>query len=160
MEHQIDDIEIYKLAIGKFPTGVAVITSGYNGKLAGFTANSFVSVSLKPPIVSFCLSKNASSIKTFNLSSHFAINILAHNQQEIAYNFASSEIDKFYNQRYIIGETSSCPLLSGTVSYLECKKIHSHEYGDHCIFLGEVKSFSILSDESPMVYYAKKFTRL
>ena len=72
--------ERFKAAMSTLPTGVTVVTCSHNNKIFGFTANSFTSVSLSPPLVSFCIDQAASSVSSFAASDYFAVNILADNQ--------------------------------------------------------------------------------
>ncbi len=153
-------IEEFKQAAGKFPTGVCVITTSFNDLLWGFTANSFVSVSLVPPLVSFCLNKEAGSFRAFSSSKYFSINILASDQQEIAKRFAHSLPDKFANVDYKLGTESKTPLITGATSFIECRKIKEFECGDHFIFVGEVLQINIEKTKSPLLYFAKSYREM
>jgi flavin reductase (DIM6/NTAB) family NADH-FMN oxidoreductase RutF len=150
----------FKKAVGKFPTGVTVISTVYNTKLWGFTANSFVSVSLEPQLVSFCLNKNAGSFQAFFNSNYFTISILASDQAEISKNFASKSEDKFANIDYKLTNDTKIPLIMGAVCHIECSKFEQFECGDHVIFVGEVANAEINDNKSPLVYFAKSYTEL
>jgi len=150
----------FKAAVGKFPTGVTIISTSHNDKLWGFTANSFTSVSLEPRLISFCLNKSAGSFEVFTQTSHFAISILSNHQSELSTHFASKQTDKFASVYYTIGEFSKAPLLNGAVAFIECKKYAQFECGDHDIFVGEVKKVSIDEAKSPLLYFAKSYTEV
>ena len=152
--------EDFKAAVGKFPTGVTVISTSHNDQLWGFTANSFTSVSLEPRLISFCLNKEAGSFEVFTQVSHFAVSILASNQSELSTHFASRQADKFASADYSVGEFSKAPLLSGSVAFIECKKYAQFECGDHDIFVGEVGQISINETKSPLLYFAKAYTEV
>ena len=152
--------EEFKAAVGKFPTGVTVVSTSYGGKLWAFTANSFTSVSLEPRLISFCLDKAASSFKFFKKSSHFAVSILSSDQMALSIHFASHIRDKFHSIEYKIGEYSNAPLIKGAISYVECKKYNQFECGDHFIFVGEVKKIYIDETKSPLLYFAKSYLEL
>jgi flavin reductase (DIM6/NTAB) family NADH-FMN oxidoreductase RutF len=152
--------EDFKAAVGKFPTGVTVISTSHNDQLWGFTANSFTSVSLEPRLISFCLNKQAGSFEVFSQASHFAVNILASNQSELSTHFASRQTDKFASVYYDIGKFSKAPLLNGSVAFIECKKYAQFECGDHDIFIGEVETISIDETKSPLLYFAKSYTEV
>ena len=96
--------EEFKAAVGKFPTGVTVVSTSYEGKLWAFTANSFTSVSLEPSLISFCLDKAATSFKIFKESPYFAISILSSDQADLSVHFASHLLNKFHSIKYKIGE--------------------------------------------------------
>lgn len=153
-------IEDFKKAVGKFPTGVCVITTSFNDILWGFTANSFVSVSLAPPLVSFCLNKEAGSFKAFVGSKHFAVNILASDQQEIAKQFSHSLSNKFVNVDYKLSEELQTPLISGVTSLIECKKFKEFECGDHFIFISEVVRINVDESKAPLLYFAKSYREM
>jgi flavin reductase (DIM6/NTAB) family NADH-FMN oxidoreductase RutF len=152
--------EEFKAAVGKFPTGVTVVTTQHEEKLYGFTANSFASVSLEPKLISFCLNKEAGSFNVFKDADSYAINILANNQSNISTHFASHMPEKFSKIDYKIGNFSQAPLLQDAVAFIECKKYNQFECGDHYIFVGEVGSIAIDETKSPLLYFAKSYTEI
>lgn len=152
--------EEFKAAVGKFPTGVTVVSTSYEGKLWAFTANSFTSVSLEPSLISFCLDKAATSFKIFKESPYFAISILSSDQADLSVHFASHILNKFHSIKYKIGEYSNAPLINGAISFIECKKYDQFECGDHFIFVGEVKKIYIDETKSPLLYFAKTYLEL
>lgn len=153
-------IEEFKKAVGKFPTGVTVISTNHGGKLWGFTANSFVSVSLDPQLVSFSLSKKAGSFEAFSSAEYFAVNILASDQAEISKHFAHKSADKFANARYKLSAEKALPLIEGAVCYIQCSKFKQFECGDHFMFIGEVIKAETDEAKSPLVYFAKSYREL
>lgn len=150
-------IEEFKAAVGKFPTGVTVISTNSDNKLYGFTANSFTSVSLVPNLVSFCLDQKAGSFKAFFTTNSFGISILSQDQKYISRHFASSIIDKFAGINYYTGSLSQAPFINGAICFLECKKYKQIECGDHYIFVGEVKRATVDNTKSPLIYFAKSY---
>src|SRR5215468_12775742 len=94
----------FRQAVGAFTTGVTVVTTCDDaGERYGLTANSFASVSLDPPLVLFCVDNRAPSLQGFIRSQHFAINVLASDQEEIARRFARSAEDKFDGLHWRVG---------------------------------------------------------
>lgn len=156
---QNDDL-LFKAAVGKFPTGVTVISANHANQLVGFTANSFTSVSLNPQLVSFCLNKEAGSFKALSLEQYFAVNILADDQEEISQNFASRKENKFKDIEYELSKLSSAPIISGSISSLECKKYDQIDCGDHDIFIGEVINITINEEKSPLLYFARSYMKI
>ena len=152
--------EEFKAAVGKFPTGITVVSTSYEGKLWAFTANSFTSVSLEPSLISFCLDKAATSFKIFKESPYFAISILSSDQADLSVHFASHLLNKFHSIKYKIGEYSNAPLINGATSFIECKKYDQFECGDHFIFVGEVKKIYIDKTKSPLLCFAKTYLEL
>ena len=101
----------FRTALGMFATGVTIVTArAPNGALVGLTANSFNSVSLDPPLVLWSLSQAASSMAAFRTGSHYAINILAADQQALAQRFATRHADRFADVAFVEGR-SGAPLL-------------------------------------------------
>jgi len=152
--------EEFKEAVGKFPTGVTVISTVDDNKLWGFTANSFVSVSLKPSLISFCLNIESGSFQAFNQAENFAISILASDQADISKHFAHKGIDKFSNIKHEVSNSSGVPLVTGAVCFIECKKYKQFECGDHMIFVGEVIKTKIDQTKFPLVYFAKSYKEI
>jgi flavin reductase (DIM6/NTAB) family NADH-FMN oxidoreductase RutF len=150
-------IDEYKAAVGKFPTGVTVISTNFGGEMLGFTANSFTSVSLNPPIVSFCLDKKAGSLEGFKGSTHFAVNILASDQKDISMHFASKVKNKFEGINHFVSESSNCPILQGVASYIECKTQNVFDCGDHFIFTGQALAVKVFDDKAPLIYFARNY---
>ncbi|MCC8369065.1 MAG: flavin reductase family protein [Rickettsia endosymbiont of Oxypoda opaca] len=150
----------FKNAMSRFPTGVTVITTSYNNKFFGFTANSFTSVSLTPPLVSFCLDEKAFSVDGFSNSDKFAISILAENQADISKHFSKHQLNKFLNISYTQGEYTGCPLIDEAICHVECRKVTSYNVGDHIIFIGEVINTAIKNDSNPLLYFLKSYQEL
>jgi len=147
----------FRTALGMFATGVTIVTArAPNGELVGLTANSFNSVSLNPPLVLWSLSQAARSMAAFRTGSHYAINILAATQQDLALRFASRHEDRFADVTFVEGQ-SGAPLLSGTVASFECFNRSRYVEGDHVIFVGEVEHCHHQSGASPLLYHGGKF---
>jgi flavin reductase (DIM6/NTAB) family NADH-FMN oxidoreductase RutF len=147
----------FRTALGLFATGVTIVTArAPDGSLVGLTANSFNSVSLNPPLVLWSLSQAASSMAAFRTGSHYAINILAADQQALAQRFASRHADRFADVAFVEGQ-SGAPLLSGAVASFECFNRSRYAEGDHVIFVGEVECCSHQLGTSPLLYHGGKF---
>lgn len=136
----VDPIELRK-AFGSYLTGVTVVTAcGTDGAPAGFTANSFSSVSLDPPMLLVCPSRSLSSFELFKQCRHFAVNILAEGQQDISNTFAAFTGDRFGCVDWR-RDDNGCPLLAGTSAHFSCRTARVVPAGDHVILLGEVVDF-------------------
>ena len=147
----------FRTALGMFATGVTIVTARTPaGVLVGLTANSFNSVSLSPPLVLWSLSQAASTMEAFAQGSHYAINILAADQQALALRFASRAIDRFADVSFTEGR-SGAPLISGSVASFECFNRSRYVEGDHVIFVGEVEHCACRAGASPLLYHGGKF---
>lgn len=147
----------FRTALGMFATGVTIVTArAPDGSLVGLTANSFNSVSLAPPLVLWSLSQAATSMEAFRKGSHYAINILAADQQALALRFATRGVDRFADVAFVEG-TSGAPLLAGAVATFECFNRSRYTEGDHVIFVGEVEHCAHRSGIAPLLYHGGKF---
>jgi len=136
------DARALRDAFGAFLTGVTVVTStDQQGKPLGFTANSFSSVSLEPPLLSVCLAKTASSYPVFSQTTHFAVNILGEEQKALSNTFARPSEDRFAGVNWQLSENGS-PILKDTAAWFDCSVYQRIEAGDHLLLLGEVKAFN------------------
>lgn len=129
----------FRNAAGQFMTGVTIITTaGSDGARAGFTANSFSSVSLDPPLVSFSLGMNSESFPIFESATGFVVHVLASSQIELAIRFAAKGIDRFAGVEVEEG-WDGLPVITGSLATFECKVAERFPGGDHLIFVGEVQ---------------------
>lgn len=134
-------------AFGTFMTGVTVVTTNSSeGENIGFTANSFTSVSLDPPLLSVCLAKTMNCCKAFENSSHFAINILAEAQEDISNLFASYKGDRFAKVDWQADEFGT-PIIDGVTTSFSCSNYQQIDAGDHMILLGKIEQFSSTGHE-------------
>ncbi len=140
-----------------FATGVTIVTArSASGELVGLTANSFNSVSLSPPLVLWSLSQAAGSMAALSQGSHYAINILAADQKELAERFAGKREDRWNDVLFTEGG-SGAPLLAGAAASFECFNRSRYEEGDHVIFVGEVERCSHREGAAPLLYHGGKF---
>jgi len=147
----------FRAALGMFATGVTIVTArSAQGELIGLTANSFNSVSMTPPLVLWSLSRQAGSMPTFSTGSHYAINILAADQKEMAERFALKGADRWRGVAFDEG-VGGTPLLRGTVATFECFNRSQYLEGDHVIFVGEVEHCTHRATASPLLYHGGRF---
>ena len=139
------DPKAFRRALGSFPTGIAVVaTTEADGTPRGFTANSFTSVSLDPPLILVCIAKTASSCPVFSSAEYFSVNVLADHQADVSSLFATKLVDKFARAAWRRGATGS-PLLDEVSAWFDCRRERLIEAGDHVILVGEVIQF----DQAP-----------
>lgn len=137
----IFDLRDLRNAFGTFLTGVTVVTSREsNGIPRGFTANSFTSVSLDPPMLLICVDKVAESFDVFTDSPGFAVSILAEDQADTSGLFASKRSDKFDIVPWKDSATGY-PILEGVCAWFDCKRHQVIDAGDHVIIIGEILSY-------------------
>jgi flavin reductase (DIM6/NTAB) family NADH-FMN oxidoreductase RutF len=147
----------FRAALGTFATGVTIVTARKDdGTLVGLTANSFNSVSLNPALVLWSLSRAAGSFHTFSNGSHYAINVLAADQQMLARRFSEKVANRFEGVVWE-GGIGGAPLIQGAVAHFECFNRSQYQEGDHIIFVGEVERCSHIAGASPLLYHGGKF---
>ena len=138
-------------AFGSFMTGVTIVTTaGVDGQPRGFTANSFTSVSLEPPLLMICIGKQAASMDTFRNARGFAVNILSEAQKDTSVLFASKRPDKFEAAQWRAGPFGN-PLIEGSAAWFDCARYQVIDAGDHIILMGHIEAFSY-SDANPLGY--------
>lgn len=142
-------------ALGRFPTGVTVITTTAHGKREGLTANSFSALSLDPPLVLWSLGRKSSSLPGFMAASHFAIQVLAADQSALSHRFAVPSDNKFQGLEVSLG-LGGCPMLAGTLASFECATERTLDGGDHVLFVGRVLRLSF-RDGEPLVFSAGQY---
>jgi flavin reductase (DIM6/NTAB) family NADH-FMN oxidoreductase RutF len=139
-------------AFGAFATGVTVITTRQpDGTPRGFTANSFTSVSLDPPLLLVCLAKTAHSADVFATAPHFAVNILAEDQKAVSGLFASRAPDKFDHCAWTSGH-ADLPLIDGALAQFAAARHQLVDAGDHLILIGRVEAFQT-GEGQPLGYF-------
>ncbi len=128
-------------AFGCFMTGVTVVTTvDSDGKPQGFTANSFSSVSLDPPLLLVSLANSSRNLDTFSKGAGFAVNILAEGQKDISGTFARPSDDRFANVYWKKGPVGH-PVIAGVSAWFDCTLEQAIPAGDHTILIGRVGGF-------------------
>lgn len=136
--------------------GVTIITTHDNeGQPWGFTASSFCSLSLDPPLVLFCLGNSADCYPAFTQSNCFAVNILSAEQSELSQRFARKGREKYTATRFAKGALG-LPLIEEALAQLECSVQAIYPGGDHVIVVGQVEG-GISREGQPLLYYARSY---
>lgn len=156
------DSRAFRNALGRFPTGVTVITANdaQRSRLVGITISSFNSVSLNPPLVLWSLVKTSPSMDVFQHGQQHIIHVLSEEQKEIAMRFSTSGVDKF--ESVALEESTSAsapPALQDCTARFYCTVMSCLDGGDHTIILARVDSFDS-TDKEPLVFYRGGFPLL
>lgn len=155
------DSKAFRQACGQFLTGVTVVTALLpDREPIGFTANSFTSVSLDPPLVLVCVDRKITSHGAFRPGGAYAVHVLAADQEELSARFARGGTDKFAGLTWKPG-LGGLPLLEGALAVLQCRIVHTYEGGDHTIFVGRVEAMDV-SDvgAAPLGFFRGRYVRL
>jgi flavin reductase (DIM6/NTAB) family NADH-FMN oxidoreductase RutF len=148
---------LFRDALGRFATGVTVITAEGTQGPVGLTANSFAAVSLDPPLVLWSPARASRRFATFAHAPHFAIHVLAEGQEELARHFTRP--DDHFAGLHMTRSPEGMPLLPGTLARFECEHAAAHEAGDHVIVVGRVLRASF-TDGAPLVFSRGRYTGL
>ena len=146
-----DDQYDLRQALGRFATGVTVVTCLGDKGPCGITANSFSSVSLDPPLILWNIAKVSNSLRAYLAAEHFAINVLGAGQRDLSHHFAQSDHTVFKGIEYSVSE-HGVPMLPDTIASFECRTYEIHDCGDHFIIIGEVERFDS-SDGDPLLFF-------
>ncbi len=134
-------------------TGVTVVTAhDVNGAPLGFTANSFTSVSLDPPLVLVCVANTSRNFETLVKATGFAVNILAEDQTNVSNTFARPVEDRFATVGWHKGPHGA-PILDGVTAWFDCSMHKTVDAGDHTILIGQVEGFDAAA--TPGLGYAR-----
>jgi flavin reductase (DIM6/NTAB) family NADH-FMN oxidoreductase RutF len=145
----------FRRCVGRFSTGVTVVTYRASEGICGATMNSFTSVSLDPPLVLLSLARTARSCAALD-EVPFAINVLRSDQMDLALQFAGRPRPRLRVAWEREGDAGHPPTLAGTVATLVCRPWRRYDGGDHVLQLGEVTSAE-MRDGDPLVFMDGKF---
>lgn len=149
-------LDLFRRACSQFATGVCIVTT-FDNEPFGLTVNSFTSVSLRPPLVLFCIDQDANLSAVFRRTHHFAINILADSQTELSSAFAFKTERRFENVAWKPG-LHSVPLLDGALATIECRLVRFLPAGDHDVLIGEALKANVGEGE-PLAYLRGRYAR-
>ena len=149
------DERAFRYALGRFATGVTIVTcNGPDGPM-GITANSFASLSLDPPLVLWSPAKSSRRYDAFVNAPEFAIHIASYDQLDLCRDFAKSAGgSKDIEWK---NSASGCPYLQGGVARFMCKQHATFDGGDHTIIVGKVSDF-YASDEKALIFQQGCYT--
>ncbi|NNH74240.1 flavin reductase family protein [Nocardia uniformis] len=153
------DATAFKAVLGRFCSGVTVITALDDGEPVGFACQSFASLSIDPPLVSFFPAKTSSTWPRIRRAGRFCVNILADHQIDICRRLGRSGADKFAGVDWIASSNSS-PLLTGALATIDCELHDEVDGGDHTIVIARVTGLNEHSDATPLLFYRADFGRL
>jgi len=145
------DSDTFRTALGRFPSGVTIVTSGDMEAIHGMTVSAFASVSLDPPLVLVCLANGMETTDLIAETGRFGVCILEAGQEDLSNRFAMEDPARRFEG--VAWETGSAgvPLLEGALASLECWVWQTIPAGDHAVVIGEVKTATV-GDGEPLVY--------
>ncbi len=155
--------EAFRKAMGKFATGVTVVTVDRgDGTVHGMTANAFSSVSLDPMLVLVCIDHRSRTLPLIQKQKRFGVNVLGQHQRPVSDYYAKSSQDHETGHRlgirYAVSKHGT-PLIEHALAQLDCKVKSTHVEGDHTIFIGEVEQIAV-HEGRPLLFYGGKYHTL
>lgn len=142
-----------RTALGRFPTGVAIVTAlNSDGMAIGLTISSFNTLSLEPPLIVWSLQLSSRHLPVFDTTHRYAINVLSAEQADVSNLFASS-LDRPFEAVSWAPGLSGVPLLAGCCAWFEVDNFKQIEGGDHRLYLGKVSRFAADPIPAPLVFH-------
>ncbi|CQR59593.1 flavin reductase family protein [Streptomyces leeuwenhoekii] len=138
---------------------VAVTARDTDGRPIGLTVSSFVSVSLEPPLVLFCVAVTSRTWPRMRTTDGICINILSEDQQGVSVRLATSGTEKFDDVAWT-PSASGMPVLHGALTWLECTVTDEHPAGDHHIVVSRVDQVAPASAGGPLIRHRGRYVRL
>ena len=151
----------FRRVLGHYPTGVTVVTAACPGGPEGLTIGSFTSVSLDPPLVSFCPGHDSDSWARMRGAGSFCVNVLSDEQAGVSTIFASKADDKFEGLATRV-EATGAPVIEGCLAWIDCRLEAVHAAGDHDIVVGRVAALGTAggSASGPLVFFKGAYGRV
>jgi flavin reductase (DIM6/NTAB) family NADH-FMN oxidoreductase RutF/DNA-binding GntR family transcriptional regulator len=149
--------DVWREVIGRFASGVTIITTTVGDKDYGTTASAVSSLSMEPPMLLVCLNETSETQRAIRDAGRFVVNILGEGQGDLAYRFATKSASKFAGVRLARGKFG-VPEIVGSLARIQCRVAEAVRGGTHTVFLGEVEAASAI-EGSPLTYFRGQFGR-
>jgi len=148
----------FRRAMGRWPTGVSIVTTRADGVDSGLTVNAFLSVALDPPLVLVSLAHEADSTPRVQRSGRFVVHVLGARHRPLSERFArAAPPEEKFEGLAIARGLGELPILEGTLAVLECAVREAHDVADHRLFVGAVERLSLGADEAPLVFFRGRY---
>jgi flavin reductase len=157
------DAATFRAVLGRFATGVGVMTTSRDGIPHAMTANAVSSVSLDPPLVLVCVERSAVMAEEVVASGVFALSFLGADAAALSNRFAHPDRpmgDEQFDGVATRVEVTGSPVLEGGVGWLDCRVWNTYDGGDHLIVVGEVVALGVGPDDDPLLYYRSGYGQL
>ena len=151
------DPRAFRRVMGRFSTGVAVVTFLRDGKPAGITVNSFLSVSADPPLVLVSLRKESSVIHHLDVGACYGVSFLTEEQLEIGLHFSGRAIE---NLEISFEEKDGTPLIRGSLAQVIGRVVDVHEAGDHFLYIAGVEHLWQGPESKPLIFYSGRYKQI
>jgi flavin reductase (DIM6/NTAB) family NADH-FMN oxidoreductase RutF len=150
------DAQLFRRTLGRFATGVCVVTVAHQEHVHGMTANAFMSVSLHPPLVLVSVSQSAQMYKLLAPDTRYGISMLSDDQEVLSRHFGGRPTDGL---EVTFMHVRGVPLLMGAIAHIVAHVVDVHQAGDHTLFIGEVEYMHV-GHGSPLLFYAGSYGQI
>lgn len=151
------DPRAFRNVMGRFSTGVAVVTFMREGVPAGITVNSFLSVSTEPPLVLVSLRKESNVIQHLREGECYGVNFLSEAQQDLSTHFAGKPVEDISID---YRDQSGTPLILGSLAHIVARVVDVHAAGDHLLFIAEIEFLWQGPEAKPLIFYSGKYKQI
>lgn len=155
-----EELTEFRTVLGRFASGVTIVTSATASGPVGMTLQSFSALSLRPPLVMFAPAKSSRAWPLIHRSGHFTVNLLAADQEDLSTTFAVSQADKFAGVDWAPSAQHGDPRLAGCVGWIDCAVHNVHAEGDHYIVVGRVLDLVEGEAAEPLLFYRSGYRKL
>ncbi|MFL2000355.1 MULTISPECIES: flavin reductase family protein [unclassified Microbacterium] len=155
------DARVFRDTLGHYASGITVVSAIADGEPVGFTCQSFYSVSVDPPLVSFSVMRTSTTYPRIAAGGRFTVNVLAHDQHHISTQFARKGTDKWAGIAWHPARSGN-PVIDATLMWVDCEAWAEYEAGDHLVIIGRVVEMSAPEwhTGSPLLYFKGGYRHL
>ena len=152
------DPMLQRQIMGRFATGVTVVTTRYGDQISGMTANAVMSLSLDPPLIVVSVDCKSNMHGHLTQGQCYAINVLKHDQEDLSRRFAKPGPKDFSDLKLTVAETGA-PILADALAYVDCRVVEVASAGDHDMFIGEPVAGETYNGQ-PLLFYSGQYAQL
>lgn len=150
MEFETITDDHFRQALGRFPSGITVVTALKDGEIRGMTCSAFMSVSLRPPLVLVSVGNTTQMHAVLGAAKHFGVSVLAQDQAHWSNHFAGRP----HHEPPTFREYADLAWVDGAAVQFLLRKHSEVEVGDHTLFIGEITHIRYEADSRPLIYHA------
>jgi flavin reductase (DIM6/NTAB) family NADH-FMN oxidoreductase RutF len=151
------DPRLFRDVMGRFATGVAVVSFLRDGVPSGMTVNAFMSVSLSPPLVTVSVRRASSFNDHVALGAHYGVNILTEEQQHLGGHFAGQAAR---DPAVTFSMDHGTPLLEHSLAHIVARVVDIHPAGDHLLYIGEVERLFVGAEAKPLIFFTGRYKQI
>ena len=151
------DPQLFRRVMGRFATGVTVVSFTRAGQPAGMTVNSFLSVSMEPPLILISVRKTSSFVEHVGVGSRCGINILSEQQRKLGPHFANRQ-EPDDNVRF--HDHAGTPLLDDSLAHIVARVVDIHPAGDHLLFIAEIEHLTHGPEAQPLIFFSGRYKQI